>query len=580
MTSFGKLGVSVEIVDALAKKGITSAFPIQVETIEAALGGRDICGKAPTGSGKTLAFGVPVVDLVEPGKKHRPRALILAPTRELASQIKTELAPLAKAKGRSVLTVYGGTNIQNDRKHLVKGVDIIVATPGRLEDLISREYLSLHEVDLVVVDEADRMADMGFLPTVKRILDQTSEDRRTLLFSATLDGDVDELIIRYQNDPLTVEVESIEGESGDVTHLWYRVDGKGRIDLTAKILERYESSIVFCRTRKGCDRAAQLLVRRGVDAVAIHGDRSQAQRERALGAFSRGTANVLVATDVAARGIHVDNVSLVLHYDPPEHDKDYIHRSGRTGRAGADGTVMSLIIPQKIGAAKGMQKKLFMPVEFDDFSFDNLPQPVTRVRRERSKSVGGERQESKGLPKGGKSARFDSEGRGEEAPVRKNAPKGRARGRDRRPKFDDDFDGLDVTPKSVRKKRKKQWESDNVVKGPRGRIMRDEDGNPIRKDDPGVKRASNPKKYSKSEKASKDEKPRTAGKAVARPKRTKPKKRWNADTEQKSGQKNKGKRRTASGDGTGKHAQSKKTQPKKTQPKKTGAPKSIRRDGR
>ncbi len=582
--TFAGLGVSAEIVDALANKGITSAFPIQAQTIEAALDGRDICGKAPTGSGKTLAFGIPVVDLVEEGKKHRPRALILSPTRELASQIKAEIAPLAKAKGRSVLTVYGGTNIQNDRKHLVKGVDILVATPGRLEDLIGREYLSLHEVDLVVVDEADRMADMGFLHTVKRILDQTSDERRTLLFSATLDGDVDELISRYQHDPLTVEVGDIEGDSGDVTHLWYRVEGKGRIDLTARILERYESAIVFCRTRKGCERAAQLLVRRGIEAVAIHGDRSQAQRERALSAFTRGTANVLVATDVAARGIHVDNVSLVLHYDPPENDKDYIHRSGRTGRAGADGTVMSLIIPQKIGKAKGLQKSLFLPVEFDDFSFDTLPQPVTRIRRERVKSKGGERKESHGLPKGGKSARFDAEGRSEDGPQRsrpKGGPKGKGRGRDRRPRYDDDHDGVDVTPKAVRKQRRKQWESDNVVKGPRGRIMRDEDGNPIRKDDPKVTRSSKSAKRSGS---AASEKPRTAGKAVARPKRKKPKKRWN-DTA-KNTQKNKGKRRAPSGDGTGKHgpkkASSKGAAGKKSNSGKRSntAPGSIRKDGK
>lgn len=578
-TSFADLGVSKEVTGALASKGIDSAFPIQAATIEAALDGKDICGKAPTGSGKTLAFGIPVVDLVEPGKKHRPRALILSPTRELAGQIKKEITPLAKAKGRSVLTVYGGTNIQNDRKHLVKGVDILVATPGRLEDLIGREYLSLHEVDLVVVDEADRMADMGFLHTVKRILDQTSDDRRTLLFSATLDGDVDELISRYQNNPHVVEVEGVKGESGDVTHLWYRIDGKGRIDTTARILERYDSAIVFCRTKRGADRAAQLLVRRGVEAVAIHGDRSQNQRERALGAFARGTANVLVATDVAARGIHVDNVSLVLHYDPPETDKDYIHRSGRTGRAGADGTVMSLIIPQKIGAAKSLQKALGVPVQFDEFHFDNLPQPVHRTRRERAKSSGGERKESQGLPKGGKSARFDAEGRSTDSPNPKGQkPKGRGRGRDRRPRYDDDFEGVDVTPNSVRKKRKKQWESDNVVKGPKGRIMRDEDGNPLRKDDPRVKQVTR-----KSKPKPAGEKPRTAGKAVARPKRKKPKKRWN---EAKS-QKNKGKRRVASGDGTGKHAQQK-SKAKKQQGNKPNsqhqrgrqAPTSIRKDGR
>ncbi len=560
-TTFGDLGVSDEVVSALAKNGITTAFPIQTATIEAALRGRDICGKAPTGSGKTLAFGVPVVDLVETGKKHRPRALILSPTRELAAQIKGEITPLAKAKDRTILTVYGGTNIQNDRKQLVKGVDIVVATPGRLEDLIGRGYLSLHEVDIVVVDEADRMADMGFLPTVKRILDQTSGERRTFLFSATLDGDVDELISRYQHDPLTVEVEDREGASGDVQHLWYRVDGKGRIDLTARILERYESSIVFCRTRKGCDRAAQLLVRRGVEAVAIHGDRSQAQRERALRAFTKGTANVLVATDVAARGIHVDNVSLVMHYDPPENDKDYIHRSGRTGRAGASGTVMSLIIPQKIGVAKGLQKSLGLPVEFDDFTFDTLPQPIDRPepeRRPRDDRSNDERFVAPGQSKRRGSAAATG-------PAAKGASK-RGRGRDRRPRFDDDFEGTDVTPKAVRKQRKKQWEADNVVKGPRGRIVRDENGDPIHKED-DQRPSTKPKRKSSPPR----DRPRTAGRAVAKPKRKKPKNRWNESSGQGASQKNKGKRRAASGDGTGKHASKKSAK---------GSPGSIRKDGR
>lgn len=357
-TTFAELGVSDEIVAALGESGITEAFPIQIASIEAGLAGRDICGKAPTGSGKTLAFGIPAVDLCSMGTPWHPSVLILSPTRELATQIKDELEPLAKAKDRTILTVFGGTSIERDIKRLEKGIDILVACPGRLEDLIGRRCCDLRNVELVVVDEADRMADMGFLPAVKRLLDQTPSNRHTLLFSATLDRAVDMLIKRYQNDPLTFEVEEEIGDIGDVTHSWYLVQPVDRIPHAVAVLRRYESSIVFCRTRRGCDRVAKVFASHKLKAVAIHGDRSQHQRERALADFTSGKAQVLVATDVAARGIHVDNVALVMHYDPAGSDKDYIHRSGRTGRAGQDGHVISMVVEDKKKAARQLQKEL------------------------------------------------------------------------------------------------------------------------------------------------------------------------------------------------------------------------------
>ena len=377
-TTFADLGVSTPVVDALHERGISEAFPIQTATIEAGLSGRDICGKAPTGSGKTLAFGIPAVDLANKGTPWCPSVLILSPTRELATQIKDEIAPLAKARKRSVLTVFGGTNIQRDIKRLEQGVDILVACPGRLEDLIGRRCCELRNVELAIIDEADRMADMGFLPSVKRILDQTPSNRHMMLFSATLDGDVDTLIKRYQRDPLTFEVEEQVGEIGDVEHSWYLVQPTNRVGSAVAVLQRYYSSIVFCRTRRGCDRVAKMFNKNGLSAVAIHGDRSQSQRERALADFTKGKAQVLVATDVAARGIHVDNVSLVMHYDPAGSDKDYIHRSGRTGRAGQDGRVISMVVEDKKKIARNLQKDLGFKPGFDDIEEESLNPIVSR----------------------------------------------------------------------------------------------------------------------------------------------------------------------------------------------------------
>lgn len=378
--TFAELGVSKPVVAALAERGFIDAFPIQEAVIEAGLSGRDLCGKAPTGSGKTLAFGIPAVDLAEQGSPWRPKVLILAPTRELATQIKEELQPLAAARSRTILTVFGGTNIETDIKRLERGVDILVACPGRLEDLIGRRCCELRDVRIAIVDEADRMADMGFLPSVKRILDQTPADRHMFLFSATLDGDVDTLVKRYQNDPETYEIEEQADQIGDVEHSWYLIPSDARIDSAVAVLRSYRSAIVFCRTRRGCDRVARMLAKKGLAAVAIHGDRSQAQRERALRDFTSGTAHVLVATDVAARGIHVDNVELVMHHDPANSDKDYIHRSGRTGRAGSTGRVISMVVDNKQKIARQLQKDLGVDQGFESLDLDALPPAVDRPR--------------------------------------------------------------------------------------------------------------------------------------------------------------------------------------------------------
>jgi superfamily II DNA/RNA helicase len=361
-TTFAEVGVPADLVSLLAQSGITAPFAIQTKTIPDALEGRDVCGKAPTGSGKTLAFGIPLVARVGKAKARKPRALVLVPTRELAAQVAKELKPMAGLRGRTVAAFYGGTGYGPQRSALNSGCEIVVGCPGRLEDLIQNGDLSLAEVDIVVVDEADRMADMGFLPAVRRLLDQVKPDRQTLLFSATLDGDIDDLVRRYQRKPARHEHEVPEGDSGDVTHLFWPVERADRVALTAQLVQREWPAIVFCRTRHGADRLAKQLGQAGVAAVAIHGDRSQGQRERALADFMSSKAQALVATDVAARGIHVDQVRCVVHYDPPGDEKDYVHRSGRTGRAGNDGLVVSLVHSDVVPAVRALQRALGLPL--------------------------------------------------------------------------------------------------------------------------------------------------------------------------------------------------------------------------
>ena len=357
-TTFTELGLSDELARALGASGITTPFPVQKASIPDGLAGRDIKGRAPTGSGKTLAFGLPLLSRVTKAGSHRPHALVLAPTRELAEQIKKDLAPLARQVGRSVEAIDGGVGYGPQIRSLRHGVDVLVATPGRLEDLLERGTVDLREVSIVVLDEADRMADMGFMPAVRRILDKTSPRRQTSLFSATLDGDVAVLSRDYQRDPIVVTAEPIEETTGDVLHHFWRVHRDGRLEVVSRLIGEVERSIIFTRTRHGADRLVKQLARENVSAVAMHGGRSQSQRTRALRAFSTGQARALVATDVAARGIHVDAVDAVIHYDIAGDSKDYLHRSGRTARAGATGTVISLVVDGQEKETRKLQRDL------------------------------------------------------------------------------------------------------------------------------------------------------------------------------------------------------------------------------
>lgn len=365
-TTFARLGLSNSLVDALSKIGISEPFPIQSAVLPDALAGRDISGKAPTGSGKTLAFGLPLLETVAKAGRNRPRGLILAPTRELAEQIKQDLAPLARAADKSVLAVYGGVSYGPQKGGLRKGVDILVATPGRLEDLIAQRAADLRLVDIAVVDEADRMADMGFMPAVRRILDGTSRHRQTLLFSATLDGDIAVLSRDYQQEPVRHEAGSVEAQAADARHHFWLVGNGDRIEKTAEVVRETGRSIVFTRTRHGADRLAKQLTRLGVYSVAMHGGRSQSQRSRALHAFSSGRAQALVATDVAARGIHVEAVPSVVHFDPPADHKAYLHRSGRTARAGASGTVVSMVTGGQKQSVRRMQRALGIEARIEE----------------------------------------------------------------------------------------------------------------------------------------------------------------------------------------------------------------------
>ena len=362
--SFRDLGVPIQLVKGLERRGISAPFPIQAATLPDALAGRDVCGMAPTGSGKTLAFGLAVLSRLASrqrasgrGRRH-PSALVLAPTRELAAQIEAELSPLAAACGARTGVVYGGVGYGAQVRALHQGVDVLVACPGRLADLIERGSVELGWVDMVVVDEADRMADMGFLPAVRRLINLTSKPRQTLLFSATLDGPVDTLIREYQHDPVRFDVDPGGSERGEVHHRFWRVESTDRVSVTAGVVSVHGAAMVFCRTKRGTDRLSDRLSRSGLRSAAIHGDRSQSQRDRALAAFRAGQLDVLVATDVAARGIHVDAVPLVVNFDPPAGTTDYVHRAGRTGRAGADGLVVSMLTGDQITGAKVIIREL------------------------------------------------------------------------------------------------------------------------------------------------------------------------------------------------------------------------------
>ncbi len=431
--TFAELGIPSELVGVLDRRLITEPFEIQTMAIPDGLVGRDILGRAPTGSGKTLAFGLPMLARLGKGSKKLPRGLVLSPTRELAEQICRELEPLANAMDRSVLAVYGGVGLDRQIRALRKGVDVVVACPGRLLDLIEQRAVRLDEVDIVVVDEADRMADMGFLPDVRKLLDQTSDDRQTVLFSATLDNDVQVLIDKYQHDPVVHEVGEVEPDLSIVDHRFIKVKKTDRVWLAADLIADAGPTIIFVRTRHGVDRLARQLKAEGIKAGYIHGGRSQSQRDRALQVFIAGKVDALVATDVAARGIHVDGVACVIHYDPPADMKDYVHRSGRTARAGAEGTVVSFLEGPQVKESQKMQRRLALeaelespparqprssrPTSFDDRDLDT----PTRTRSKRNgngagRRGGSERSKSASKPRrsGGRSSAAGSTPSGED----------------------------------------------------------------------------------------------------------------------------------------------------------------------
>jgi superfamily II DNA/RNA helicase len=340
---FSELGIEKDLVEELNHLGIIEPFEIQKITIPDILKGRDVCGKAKTGSGKTIAFGLPLLQLLPASKPGEPTGLALVPTRELAVQVCKELEPLALKRGLGVRAIYGGTPIEKQIEALKKGVDFVVATPGRLIDLLERGDISVSSVQKIVIDEADRMADMGFMPQVEWILRQVELDHQTLLFSATLDGMVSGLISRYQQEPAMHEVESREVTVAEMQHRFIAVHEMDQVKVAAAIINSSNKTIVFTKTRWGADKLASKLLQENVTAAAIHGDLRQSQREKALKDFTKGKIRTLVATDVAARGIHVDDVEAVIHYDPPSDAKTYLHRSGRTARAGGSGVVVSLI---------------------------------------------------------------------------------------------------------------------------------------------------------------------------------------------------------------------------------------------
>jgi superfamily II DNA/RNA helicase len=342
-TGFAELGVP-ELVDrGLARAGFTAPFAIQTKAIPVAMTGRDVCGRARTGSGKTLAFGVPMLARLEgETEPRRPLGLVLVPTRELALQVSEVLAPVARATKRAVLAVYGGASRAGQIDELKTGVDVIVATPLRLIDLLKENEVDLSAVNIVVLDEADRMADDGFTPQVEWILRKCTAPRQTMLFSATLDGDVGHLVARYMKDPLEVAIDAPTDVVGTMHHLFLAVHHMDKDKVVASIASSIPKVIVFCQTKRTCDRVEANLLDLGVKAAAIHGDLAQAARERALKRLTDGQLNVLVATDVAARGIDVEDIGAVIHYEPAGDGKDYLHRSGRTARAGRDGWAITL----------------------------------------------------------------------------------------------------------------------------------------------------------------------------------------------------------------------------------------------
>ncbi len=411
MVSFSDLGIGPAIVRELNKQGISEPFEVQKESIPDSLLGRDVCCRAPTGSGKTLAFGLPLIARTRRANSKRPTGLILTPTRELAEQINSVLRPIAQAVDRDIVSIYGGVSYKKQYNALNKGVDILVACPGRLIDLLDRRALKLDDVETVVLDEADRMADMGFMEPVCEILDLCAENRQTILFSATLDEDVSELVKNYQNNPVTIEVGPKEVSIENMQHLFWTMKPHQKLRVTSEILTKCGKTMIFCKTRRGVDRLGDEMYDAEINVATLHGGLNQRQRDRALRRFTKGGAAALVATDVAARGIDIQGVNCVIHYDPPENGKAYKHRSGRTARAGADGVVISYVqrsqqrtynkIQNEVGIKRRFQPPNVenlteYPMDYVEEVFEEeLKPPPTKNRRRRIRRQRGPPQKSR-----------------------------------------------------------------------------------------------------------------------------------------------------------------------------------------
>ena len=431
-TSFAELGVPAKLVDSLDREGKTSAFPIQQDTLPDTLAGRDVLGRGKTGSGKTLAFSIPLVArLAESGKgsqKFRhPRGLVLAPTRELATQITEVIDPLAKAVGLRTTTIFGGVKQRRQEVALKAGVDIVVACPGRLEDLLQQDILTLENIEVTILDEADHMADLGFLPGVTRILNQTPAEGQRMFFSATLDNDVDKLVRRFLHNEVLHSVDEATSHVSAMTHHVFEVSVDDKNELVHKLASGTGRRILFTRTKHRAKRFARQLTAAGIPAVDLHGNLSQGARDRNLAAFTDGEAKVLVATDIAARGVHVDSVELVVHVDPPTEHKAYLHRSGRTARAGSAGDVVTVMTaeerkdtqillrkaaikatPQKVNAESPEVTELVG--EIAEFV---APQPKEPVQPRRKTEPSTSNGRSSRRRRGGRGGRGGSSGRGD-----------------------------------------------------------------------------------------------------------------------------------------------------------------------
>ena len=363
--SFRELGVSTSVVDALAARSIHQPFRIQTLVLPDALAGLDVLAKSPTGSGKTLAFALPIVERTTTADA-RPSALVLVPTRELASQVTADFEPLARAKGLTVAAVYGGMPLRAQAKRAATA-HILVATPGRLEDLAERRMIDLKHVRVLILDEADRMLDMGFQPQVDRIVRRLPRNRQTMFFSATLDGAVGELARSYTNSPSHFEAAQLEEDPGEIEHQFVSVTADTKVDtLVQHIKSSPGLTLVFVRTKRGADKLVQKLTRQNVRAAAMHGDMSQSARERALSRFESGKVTTLVATDVAARGLDLDDITHVINFDPPDEAKDYVHRTGRTGRAGRNGKAITLVLPDQQAETSHVARRLGHHEKFEE----------------------------------------------------------------------------------------------------------------------------------------------------------------------------------------------------------------------